>query len=672
MNRKVRNHVLGGLAALTLIVVAACGGQGSPGTPYPAVPGVGATSLPSGSSATVTIAQTTGLGVGTASVTGTGTVTVSQSVSNPSGVPALQLKHRSLSGGNAQPDQSSTTPVAYVTVTASIASTISEVVLNVAPTSTLPSGTYYLAFWNGTQWVTTGSAAKVSSNDIITVASSAFSPPISLATGASFYLAVYTGPIFTTPTPEPAAPVAAPNPLSISLLSPIATVEVTTNAGLEITATSSNTSTATVTASATAAPNGEAPFTVTAQAAGTTTLTFTDPIGQTTQDIVTVNNNVPSPVPAPTNFVISAGDSTTITVTTADNFVITATSSNTAAATITASATANSNGDATFTLTGVASGVATLTFTDKYGDTDTTSVDVSPIEDGTFANGFNNPSSTQVWTPCSYTRTSLSSAINASPAPYSGNSSQAPPASTTPVPAASVDNLTGVVTPPPNLNPNNLTVPTPNASNVALVGGSPAPAGAEMSSVTGGAVGICQTWTLDSTNEYLTFWVYETAEVYNFYDGDQEAAILGSANGSLYNTITPTDSYLFAEENCLVDPGVIGLSSVASTNDCYPASLGGSPAVAKYQGGYWVQKGPYNLSSYASVGDPLTLYFGVWYYETKVPEETYGMAMFIANVQVTNSSTFPSSAPYNKKRGITLALPTQRASAARAAAKTRP
>jgi len=661
MNRYVSNVVLTGLAALILAVGVACSG-GAPGAPYPSVSGAGAASLPSGSSATITMAQTTGLGVGTASVTGTGTVTASQSVGNPSGVPALQLAQRSLS--TARRDASSNTPVAYVTITASTASTISQVALNVAPTSTLPSGSFYLAFWNGSQWVTTGSTAKVSSAGVITVVSSVFNPPISLAAGASFYLAVYTGQIFTTPTPEPSPPVATPNPLSISLLSPTQTVDVITNAGLQITASSSNTGVATVTASATAAPNGEAPFTVTAQNSGTATLTFTDPIGQKTTDVVTVNDNVPSPVPAPSNFVISAGDATTITVSTADNFVITATSSNTAAATITASATANSSGAATFTLTGVASGVTTLTFKDTYGDTDTTTVDVSPVEDGSFATGFNNPSGTAVWSPCSYNRTSLSSAINASPAPYSGNSSQAPPASTTPVPVASVTNLTGVVTPPPNLNPNELSVATPSASNVALVGGSPAPAGAEMASVTEGAVGICQTWTLDSTNEYLTFWVYETAEVYNFYDGDQEAAILGSANGSLYNTTTPDDSYLFAEENCLVDPGVIGLSTVSSTNDCYPASLGGSPAAAKYQGGYWVQKGPYNLSTYATVGQPLTLYFGVWYYETKAPEVTYGMAMFIANVQVTNSTTFPSSAPYNRHRGVTLALPTTRARAA--------
>jgi hypothetical protein len=45
--------------------------------------------------------------------------------------------------------------------------------------------------------------------------------------------------------------------------------------------------------------------------------------------------------------------------------------------------------------------------------------------------------------------------------------------------------------------------------------------------------------------------------------------------------------------------------------------------------------------------------------------------MFIANVQMTNSSTFPASGPYNRHRGITLALPKDRAQSAMAA-KARP
>jgi hypothetical protein len=77
------------------------------------------------------------------------------------------------------------------------------------------------------------------------------------------------------------------------------------------------------------------------------------------------------------------------------------------------------------------------------------------------------------------------------------------------------------------------------------------------------------------------------------------------------------------------------------------------------------------MTNYANVGSPFTLYFGAWYFETKAYPATFGMAMFIANVQMTNSSTFPASGPYNRHRGITLALPKDRAQSAMAA-KARP
>ncbi len=544
-----RNCILGGFAALALMAVAACGSGGSPGTPYPPVAGIGAGALAT-TGATLTMPQTTGLGVGSADVTGTGTVSLAQSVTNPSAVPVLQFKTRSLSGG-ARSDASSNTPVAYITVTASSASTVSQVILNISPTTPLVSGSYYLAFWNGSQWVTTGSAARVSSAGIITAVSGIFNPPISLAAGSSLYFVVYTGQVFVTPTPEPSAPIASPNPVSMSLLT-TTTVYVSTNAGLTVTGSSSNTGVATVAASATAAPNGEAPFLVTAQGAGTTTLTFTDPIGQKTTDVVTVNDTLPSPVPSPANFVISAGDSTAIQVSTVVNLTITATSSNTGVATVTSSASANSNGQATFTVTGVASGVATITFSDTYGDQDTATVDVSPVKNGTFT-ASNGTGTLGAWTPCSYLRNTLTAAVNPSPPPEAtGNQA---PVSPQPGGTASATfaitnpaNEVAVVTPPPNYNPTILSgaapsVPSVIGGNVVLTGGSPAPSGVA-SSLTEGIGGVCQTITLDSTNENLSFWVYEAGLYGPFYDADQEADILNSAGTALYSGTS--SSILFA------------------------------------------------------------------------------------------------------------------------------
>jgi hypothetical protein len=663
-----RNYIVGGFAALALIAVAACGSQGSPGTPYPAVAGVGAGAVAT-NGVTLTMPQSSGLGVGSADVSGTGSVSLTQSVANPSAVPVLEFKQRSVTGG-ARPDASSNTPVAYITVTASSAATISQVILNVAPTAPLPSGTYYLAFWNGSQWVTTGSAARVSSAGIITAVSGIFTPPISLAADASLYFVVYTGGVFVTPTPEPAAPVASPNPVTMSLLT-TTTVYVATNAGLAVTASSSNTSIATVAASATAAPNGEAPFLVTAQGAGTTTLTFTDPIGQKTTDIVTVNDTLPSPVPSPQNFVIAAGDSTTISVSTVANLTITASSSNTAIATVTSSAQANSLGTATFTVTGVSSGLATITFSDTYGDEDTATVDVSPVKNGTFT-AANGTGTLGAWTPCSYLRSTLTAAVNPSPPPEAtGN--QAP---VSPQPGGTANatfaitspaNEVAVVTPPPNYNPTILSgaapsVPSVIGNNVVVTGGSPAPSGVA-SSLTEGIGGICQTITLDSTNENLSFWVYEAGLYGPFYDADQEADILNSSGTALYSG-TPS-SILFAELNCFGYPGVLTESSYTSSK-CIPAADGGTATSFYYQGGYWVQRGPYNISSYVPVGSSFTLFLGVWDWATKTYPNSYGNVMFVANVQMTNATTFPSSAPYDRRRSLTIALPKVRALAAKA------
>jgi hypothetical protein len=258
----------------------------------------------------------------------------------------------------------------------------------------------------------------------------------------------------------------------------------------------------------------------------------------------------------------------------------------------------------------------------------------------------------------------LTAAVNPSPPPEA-TGSQNPPASTVAQSSAMLANDTAVVTPPPNLNPSaGATIPPAiGTNNVALAGGTPAPAGDGVaSSLNIGAAGICQTITLDSTNEYLTFWVYEAGLYGPFYDADQEADILNSSGTALYSS----SSILFAEQNCLGDPGVMSETSYTASK-CIPASLGGTATSFYYQGGFWTQRGPYNISSFVSPGSAFTLFLGVWDWETKVGPTSYGNVMFIANVQMTNSSTFPASAPYNRDRGVTLALPKGRAQAALAA-----
>jgi len=666
----MRNEIIAALAVAALAVVAACSG-GAPGTPYPANPGVGSASLTSGN--TITIPQATGLAVGSASLSGTGTVTASQSVSNPRGTAVLSLGsrtvHRAETGAN--------TPICYVTFTAASAATISSVSLQVAPSSPPPAGSYYVAYWNGTQWLAEGLAGSVSSSGVISVNTGTISPAIKLSAGQSIYFAVYSG-AFLTPNPSP--PVASPNPIPVDLLSST-TVNVATNAGLTVTATSANTHIATVTASATANPQGEAPFTVDGVNSGSTTITFTDPVGQKTTDTVNVSDNLPSPAPSPAGFVISAGDSTSIVVTTVENVKITASSADTAVATITGSAQSNSSGQATFTVTGVSSGTAKLTFTDPYGDSDSTIIDVSPVRSGSFTSS-NGTGTLGAWSGCSFAHSAIGTPVSPSPQPYKpGGQSGTPVPAMTPPGAA---DLVGVVTPPNYVEDLSGTfstlsspysVPSQIGSNVAITGGSPPPAGdpgGEVASETNGAAGICQTLTLDSTNKYLTFWVYEAGWEYYFDDYDQEADVLNSSGTALYSA----SSILFAELNCFVNPGYVGITGYTK-NHCIPNSLGGyySGTSQYFQGGFWTPRGPYDISQIVPVGDSYTLFLGVFdntaeYGNDPFPA-TYGNGMFISNVEMTDSDTFPSAGPFDRRRSLTLTLPRGRAQAA-SSAKAKP
>jgi hypothetical protein len=652
-------------ALVILAAVAACSGGSNPSAIYPA----------SGSSSTIAGSTSYQLpavnGVNsTMSIQGTGTLTVGSSASAPSVGAIPMVKQRSQVG----PANSS---LIYYTVTATSALTITGLNVEVGFPAQ-PTMSVYLAYWNGTEWVASATSGSWSGG-VETLAVPGSALPLSLSAGQSLYLVAYEGQQVGTPPPPPPAP--SPASLSIDLLTSTP-VTVTSKAGFTITAVSSNADVATVTPSATVGPNGTASFTVAAaQQAGTATITFTDSIGQTGTMAVTVVDALPSPAPSPGSFVISTGDSTLLNVSTIENLTITATSSNTSVATVSTSETANGSGTATFTVTGVASGVATLTFTDKFGDMDTATVDVSPIQNGTFTSSTGS-GTLGAWQPCSYTRTSLTAAINPSPPPKSTDN-QAPPASTTPEP--NVANYVGIVTPPPNYNPTILggaasSVPSYIGSNVALAGGSPAPGtpGGEVASVTAGAVGICQTVTLDTTNHYLSFWVYEASGSSNFGDGDQEAVILNAPNGAPLNTTTPTDSYLFAELNCFMDPGSIGLSTFSKSSSCVPSAYGGTSSTANWQGGFWTLRGPYDLlsttgnGSYVmSAGTQFTLFFGTWYFETKAFPATFGMAMFIANVQMANTSAPPTVAPFDRNRRASLTMPVTRARAS-LGAKLRP
>jgi hypothetical protein len=251
---------------------------------------------------------------------------------------------------------------------------------------------------------------------------------------------------------------------------------------------------------------------------------------------------------------------------------------------------------------------------------------------GNFATGSLAP-----WYACNFVRNGYAAPVNASPAPQETPTQDPSPTAT--IAPAALSALATVVTPPPNLNANHTGAIPALGSYVALAGST--------DSETSGTAGICQKIAVTSVNKYLSFYAYEGGAEYNFKYADQEADILDSTGTTLQST-------LFAELNCYWDPGVLGLTGYLGSG-CIPASDGSTSTYTDWQGGYWVQRGPYDLSSYA--GQTVTLFIGVWDLYADAAPATYSNEIFVGNVQLTSSDTFPASFAARKSRARATARP---------------
>jgi len=278
-------------------------------------------------------------------------------------------------------------------------------------------------------------------------------------------------------------------------------------------------------------------------------------------------------------------------------------------------------------------------------------VTVSAITNGAFTNGLSG------WTDCSYAHKELAAPVNpASPLPASAASQGS--TTYTPVPAGSLPPVT-VVTPPANDNPG------PPAADNITVGATTPPQLGNAVAFTGtvnaglvphpsGAFGMCQSIAVPAAAPYLSFWVFEGGAGYQFSDFDQEAVVLqGSTIGAT----------LFAEQDCYLHPGIpssgsstagglYGGAGVFTSSGCWPAAYGGDTSGPYYdwvQGGFWQQRGPYDLSAYA--GQTITLFLGNWsfYHETAT---YYAQFMFVGDVQLIPSSTLPTTTPLARGRSL--------------------
>lgn len=240
------------------------------------------------------------------------------------------------------------------------------------------------------------------------------------------------------------------------------------------------------------------------------------------------------------------------------------------------------------------------------------------ISNGDFASGALVDSHGFGWTSCSIAHTALSAAVNASPAPKSVSAQSATSAISPALTAA-------VVQLPANWNPDHTSdALPPGAINAALTG--------DVANETKGASGICQTFQVpsDGTATQLTFWVYELGGEYKFAYADQEADLTTGGD-------TPVTTTLFAEVNCFQDPTGFPTQTPATTSGCWPNSLGGdSNNYNDWQGGYWVQRGPFDLTPY--VGQSVTLFIGSWDSGNDTTGK-YGNAMYVTDVQLQAAGT---------------------------------
>jgi hypothetical protein len=97
-------------------------------------------------------------------------------------------------------------PLLYINVLATSPLTITGLPSTSITFTTAPTGAVYLAYYNGTAWATIAGPGTLSGTTV-TFGNTTFANPLTIATGASLFLAVYTGGVLVpaTPTPGPSA-----------------------------------------------------------------------------------------------------------------------------------------------------------------------------------------------------------------------------------------------------------------------------------------------------------------------------------------------------------------------------------------------------------------------------------------------------------------------------------
>ena len=157
----------------------------------------------------------------TVTVAGSGSVAASLTTTTPSSIPALQSARSMGKAATARHplDANGNTPVLYIAITANAATTITGLPQTTITATSLPSGPYYLAYYNGSAWVTIAGPGTALSSSSLTFAAVTFNPSILIAAGSSAYFCVYTGSTLASPAPSPIAS-ASPSPSASASVAP--------------------------------------------------------------------------------------------------------------------------------------------------------------------------------------------------------------------------------------------------------------------------------------------------------------------------------------------------------------------------------------------------------------------------------------------------------------------
>jgi len=213
---------LGALVALIAVGVAACSGGGNfiptshpTSTPTGGVV-AGASSSPETpiSSSGAAVSASSGGDAATVTVAGSGEVAASVSTITPSSVPALQAVRSAgkttASHVRGALDANGNTPILYIALLngATSTTTLTGFPATTITAASVPSGNFYLAYYDGAEWDTIAGpgtySSSASSGNTIKFSAVTFDPSILIAAGGTVYFCVYAGAPLPSPGPSTA------------------------------------------------------------------------------------------------------------------------------------------------------------------------------------------------------------------------------------------------------------------------------------------------------------------------------------------------------------------------------------------------------------------------------------------------------------------------------------